>query len=105
MKKPKPTSKQGTIPKRKPKIEDTLDYHEGMTENQVRIVLHEFGLNYDKFSKWMVGQTCPILRRYVSGICIGGDGVEPIIQHAGVYEYDLFRYIRHHRRGAPLIFD
>lgn len=72
---------------------ELLDYHEGLSSNQVKIILREFKLDQflDEFNEWMYGQTCPILdrkrydheaKKYVE------------YQLGGVYEYDLFRWIR-----------
>lgn len=92
--------------KSKPKVEPdfsekSLDYHEGLSINQVRVILHEFGFkqgDFVKFSKWMYGQTCPVLECHSA---IAGANIKA----AGVYEYDLFRWISNQRRGTPLIFD
>lgn len=74
-----------------------FDYHEGLSANQVKIILDEFGLDSRKFSKWMYGQTCPMVVRY--------DSKGKHIQVTGVYEYDLFRWIRNQKLGTPLVFD
>jgi len=76
---------------------DVLDMHEGVTLNQVKIILRAFGLDFDEFDKWMYGQTAPILVRHdEKGHCV----TKP-----GFYEYDLFRWIANKRHGTPLIFD
>lgn len=75
-----------------------LDYHEGLSANQVKIVLRELGLDIGKFNKWMDGQTCPIIERHNrhSG---------KLEQTGGVYEYDLFRWIANQKKGTALIWD
>ena len=74
-----------------------LDYYEGLSENQVRIIISEVGLNYNKFAKWMYGQTCPMIYR------TGRTG--KLVERIGVYEYDLFRWIANQKARSPLIFD
>ena len=79
------------------RVEKPLDYHEGLSANQVEIILTELGLNIDKFNEWMYGQTCPIIHR------TNDAGV--LAQVGGVYEYDLFRWIENQKKGAPLVWD
>lgn len=85
----------------RPKLRvDSLDYHEGLSTNQVKIILREFGL-YDRlqqFNEWMYGQTCPLIYRTKRS-----DGSMEAI--GGVYEYDLFRWIENQKKGTPLIWD
>lgn len=76
---------------------EVLDYHEGLSTNQVKIILGECGLNFSEFSKWMCGQTCPTVPRYDRK---GGTTIS-----CGVFEYDLFRWISHKKRGATLLWD
>lgn len=77
-----------------------LDYHEGLSANQVTIILRELGLGdrIDRFNEWMHGQTCPIIARYKKD----GTGIEKVI---GIYEYDLFRWIENQKKGTPLVWD
>lgn len=74
-----------------------LDYHEGLSANQCRIVIKELNLDFKKFSEWMNGQTCPIVTRH--------NDAGKTIQVTGVYEYDLFRWIENQKKGTPLIWD
>lgn len=83
--------------RRKKKREESFDYHEGLSANQVKIILREFNLNLGKFNKWMYGQTCPVIHR------TNNAGV--LVEVHGVYEYDLFRWIENQKTGTPLIFD
>lgn len=86
--------------KRKAIEANPLDYHEGLSENQVRIILHEFGFEekeVNEFSEWMHGQTCPMIPR------TGHMGKTRII--GGIWEWDLFRWINHKRKGGPLVWD
>ena len=76
---------------------EILNYHEGLSVNQVRIILAELGLDERRFGKWLDGQTCPIVVRH--------DNSGRQVQAGGVYEYDLFRWINNQRRGTPLIWD
>lgn len=76
---------------------ESLDYHEGLTINQVKIILRELNLDIDKFNEWMYGQTAPILVRH-------DDNNRPITK-PGIYEYDLFRWIANQKKGTPLIWD
>lgn len=78
---------------------EVLDYHEGLSPNQVKIILCEFGLGdrIDRFNEWMGGQTCPVVERW-------GDNGERV-SVAGVYEYDLFRWIENQKKGTPLVWD
>lgn len=78
-----------------------LDYHEGLSANQVKIVLREFGFNdkqLNKFNEWMYGQTCPVVPRH-------SRDTGELIEKGGVYEYDLFRWIENQKKGTPLIWD
>ena len=84
--------------RRKKRLQDILDYHEGLSENQVKIVLCELELNSDEFFKWMGGQTRPIVPR-------NNKKEIGIVSVGGVYEYDLFRWIEFKRKGTPLIWD
>ena len=90
--------------KDKPKVDvvvrkESLDYHEGLSINQVKIILREFGLEHklDVFNDWMYGQTAPILVRH--------DDKLRHVTKAGIYEYDLFRWIENQKKGTPLIWD
>ncbi len=74
-----------------------LDYHEGVSANQARIVLYELGLDFKDFSKWMFGQTCPLIPRY--------DSLGKVQQIGGVYEYDLARYIHWKLKGIKPVWD
>ena len=75
----------------------SLDYHEGLSANQVKIILSELQLKHNEFNQWLTGQTCPIIfRRYKSG---------KLQEVSGVYEYDLFRWIRSQKKGTPLVWD
>lgn len=76
---------------------ERLDYHEGLSANQVKIVLRELGLDHDKFNSWMYGQTCPIVHRT--------DDNGKLQALGGVYEYDLFRWIENQKKGTPLVWD
>ena len=76
---------------------ESLDYHEGLSANQVKIILRELNLDVDKFNDWMYGQTCPIVKRHNEK----GE-IEDLV---GVYEYDLFRWIDNQKKGTPLIWD
>lgn len=84
--------------RRKIKPLGTLDYHEGLSTNQVKIILREFNLDFSEFSKWMYGQTCPIIER-------ASRDTGEVIQKSGIYEYDLFRWIENKKKGTPLIWD
>jgi hypothetical protein len=79
---------------------ESLDYHEGLSANQVKIILAELGLTdkFKQFSEWMYGQTCPVIQRYSR---LTGKTIET----GGVYEYDLFRWIENQKKGTPLIWD
>lgn len=70
--------------RRKKQSVEPLDYHEGLSANQVKIILREFKLDLDKFGKWMHGQTCPVIQRR-------DRHTGKIKQTGGVCEYDLFR--------------
>lgn len=78
---------------------ERLDYHEGLSPNQVQIILREFGLGerFNEFNEWMYGQTCPIILRFT----IEGKDVK----QTGVYEYDLFRWIESKKTGIAPIWD
>lgn len=75
----------------------TLDYHEGLSDNQVRIILQEMNLEYKPFCEWMIGQTGPMVPRY--------DKKGGIDMMCGTYEYDVFRYINWKLFGTPTLFD
>lgn len=74
-----------------------LDDHEGLSLNQVKIIIREFNLSYDEFSGWIGGQTCPVLIR--------PNEKGRAITLPGIFEYDLFRWIRNKKKGEPLIWD
>lgn len=76
---------------------ESLDYHEGLTINQVKIILTELKLDIGKFNEWMFGQTCPILIRH--------DEKNNHITKSGIYEYDLFRWISSQKTGIAPIWD
>lgn len=86
--------------RRKIKSLELLDYHEGLSSNQVKVILRELCLDkqFKQFSEWMRGQTCPLLTRY-------SRNTGEQIQVGGVYEYDLFRWIENQKKGTPLIWD
>lgn len=76
-----------------------LDYHEGLSSNQVKIILREVGLGHllDEFNEWLYGQTCPIIsRRNDRGI---------LCEIGGIYEYDLFRWIESKKTGVAPVWD
>lgn len=78
-----------------------LDYHEGLSANQVKIILREFGFNdkqLRRFEEWMYGQTCPVVER-------PSRDTGELVQKSGIYEYDLFRWIENQKKGTPLIWD
>lgn len=77
----------------------SLDYHEGLSINQVKIILRIVGLydKLDKFNKWMYGQTCPLIKRY--------NTQGQIVDMGGIYEYDLFRWINSQKTGIEPIWD
>lgn len=77
----------------------SLDYHEGLSSNQVEIILRSHSLDHliDEFNEWLYGQTSPIVIRY------NKEGKEEKI--VGVYEYDLFRWIESKRTGIAPVFD
>lgn len=84
--------------KKKKQTNIVLDYHEGLSINQVKIILKELNLNYSDFARWIVGQTCPLIyRQHKKSL-----KQELVI---GIYEYDLFRWIKNQKHGTPLIFD
>lgn len=78
----------------------SLDYHEGLSSNQVEIILRAFSLDnrLDEFNEWMYGQTCPIVQRH-------NRHTGAIEETGGIYEYDLFRWISHKKRGSLLLWD
>lgn len=84
--------------RRKKQYLEPLDYHEGLSSNQVKIVLRELNLSLDKFGKWMYGQTSPLIDR--TDRKSGKHVYVP-----GTYEYDLFRWIRSQRTGIAPIWD
>lgn len=65
----------------KPKSED------GYSIQEIKAILSAD--EFKRFGKWMYGQTCPIME----------DG------KVGFYEYDVLRFIRIVRKGAPDIWD
>lgn len=78
-----------------------LDYHEGLSANQVKIILREFGFSNKHladFNEWMYGQTGPVVIRHDRD-----SGKEKRV--CGIYEYDLFRWIENQKKGTPLIWD
>jgi len=78
-----------------------LDYHEGLSANQVKVILRELHFSdkqLSKFNDWMYGQTCPVVIRHNRK-----SGKEERV--CGVYEYDLFRWIENQKKGTPLIWD
>lgn len=81
-------------------LQASLDYHEGLSPNQIKIILVEFGLHdrIDQFNEWMYGQTCPMVVRHNRE-----SGKEERL--GGIYEYDLFRWIENQKKGTPLIWD
>lgn len=85
--------------KSKKAVVESLDYHEGFSANQVKIILREIGLGnkLKQFNDFMYGQTCPIINRM--------DENGRSEQVGGVYEYDLFRWIANQKKGVPLIWD
>lgn len=78
----------------------SLDYHEGLSANQVKIILRELRLEHklDAFNEWMFGQTCPVIERH-------NRKTGKSEQTGGIYEYDLFRWIENQKKGTPLIWD
>lgn len=91
--------RKGSVASRKKSPLADLDYHEGLSVNQVKVVLREFGLSdrSNRFFEWLHGQTCPFVKRYNKK----GEAVDAI----GVYEWDLFRWIENQKKGTPLIWD
>lgn len=78
-----------------------LDYHEGLSSNQVKIILIELGFNLKhiaRFNEWMDGQTCKLVIRHNERT-----GKEERV--IGVYEYDLFRWIESQRTKVPPVWD
>lgn len=92
--------------KSKSKVDDqvfpyNLDYHEGLSYNQVKVILYEFGFDHkhlNEFNGWMCGQTAPVVQRH-------NRRTGKVEQTGGIYEYDLFRWISSKKKGTPLIFD
>lgn len=80
--------------------QEPLDYHEGLSSNQVKIILRELGLGdkFKQFSEWMYGQTCPLVQRH-------NRHTGKLEQTGGIYEYDLFRWVENQKKGTPLIWD
>lgn len=76
---------------------EQLDYHEGLSTNQVKVILRECGLDFSEFDKWMYGQTCPIVQRH--------NHFGKVEETGGIYEYDLFRWIANKREGKGLVWD
>lgn len=78
---------------------EPLDYHEGLSSNQVKIILRELGFSnrLKQFNDFMFGQTCPIINRMDKN----GRSVEV----GGIYEYDLFRWISSQKTGIEPIWD
>lgn len=83
--------------RRKIRAKQILDYHEGLSVNQVKIILTELNLDIDKFNGWMYGQTCPVVSRL--------DSYGRSVQVGGIYEYDLFRWIANQKTRTPLVWD
>lgn len=85
--------------RRKKQSIESLDYHEGLSPNQVKIILREFGLNQHigEFNEWMYGQTCPLVERR--------DRNGKLISVGGIYEYDLFRWIEAQKTGIEPVWD
>lgn len=81
-------------------LQRSLDYHEGLSANQVKIILVELGMagSIARFNDWMYGQTCPIVQRH-------NRDTGKVEQTGGIYEYDLFRWIENQKRGTPLVWD
>lgn len=77
----------------------SFNYHEGLSVNQVKIILYEFGLydKLDEFNEWMYGQTCPIIKR-------GGE-YDIWKSVPGIYEWDLFRWIAAKKKGTEPVWD
>lgn len=82
---------------RKNKTYEVLDYHEGLSPNQVKIIIRALGLDLQKFNEWLYGQTCPVIIRH--------DAMGRPKEIGGIYEYDLFRWIDNQTRGTKLIWD
>lgn len=79
---------------------EPLDYHEGLSSNQVKIILREFGFNkyISEFNAWMDGQTCPIVQRH-------NRDTGKVEQTCGIYEYDLFRWIEAKKTKIEPVWD
>lgn len=90
------------VVKAHPKLRvESLDYHEGLSSNQVKIILREFGFNdkqQSEFNEWMYGQTCPVVVRHNRE-----SGKEERI--GAIYEYDLFRWIEAKRTKVAPVWD
>ena len=78
--------------KKKKNIQKRLNYHEGLSYNQVKIIIQELGLDIKKFNDWIIGQGCPIVPRY--------DAKGKIKDVLGYFEYDIFRWIYSQRIGG-----
>jgi hypothetical protein len=89
--------RKGSSKKGKKGAAVALDYHEGLSPNQVAIILRELNLSSNEFNFWLGGQTCPFVER------LDKSGKRVLL--GGVYEYDLFRWIAFKRNGTPLLFD
>ena len=76
-----------------------LDYHEGLSWNQVKIILHEcgFGNRIGEFGGWLYGQTGLLIHR--------SDKQGRLQQVCGTFEEDLFRWIENKKKGTPLVWD
>lgn len=83
--------------KKRAKLE--LEYHEGLSSNQCSVILAELGMkdSIEEFHAWLYGQTLPMISRY--------DAKGELRTIAGVYEYDLFRFVAWKKNGTVLIFD
>jgi len=81
-------------------VKTSLDYHEGLSANQVEIILREYGLGhlFHDFNGWMYGQTGPVIERH-------NRDTGKLEKAFGVYEYDLFRWIHASRSKTQPIFD
>ncbi len=76
---------------------EAFNDHEGLSWNQVLIILNFFKLDSNEFGNWMYGQTCPMVpRNDTKGVC------KTVL---GYYEYDVFRWINYKLSGTPLIWD
>lgn len=84
--------------RRKTKNQETLDYHEGLSASQAKIICRELGLDYYRLVKWLDGQTCPIIPRT-------DEKTGDLKQVVGIYEYDIFRWIDNQKKDTPLVWD